>query len=281
MVDRGRAADRRARPAAGAARRRRSARLERGALGCWPTPTASSPSAAARRSRSPARPRSSSRRPAICMPRRSAARNSVHGPVALVSARYPILMFMPTDEAAPRLARSSPPTCAARTRAVRRRAAASGRTRRLPALAPDHPETDAICLIQSFYAFLVRLARAARHRRRPAAPSAESDPHPMSGAAYTPSPPSHVFDGVAVHRDTRGRHRGAQIARGRCRAPTCRRPCRFARCRDGAWLAPGFIDVQVNGGGDVLFNDEPTPEGIARDRRGASPVRHDGAAADA
>ena len=32
---------------------------------------------------------------------------------------------------------------------------------------------------------------------------------------------------------------------------------------DGAWLAPGFIDAQVNGGGDVLFNDNPTPEGIA------------------
>jgi N-acetylglucosamine-6-phosphate deacetylase len=32
---------------------------------------------------------------------------------------------------------------------------------------------------------------------------------------------------------------------------------------DGAWLAPGFIDTQVNGGGDVLFNDRPTPEGIA------------------
>ncbi len=31
---------------------------------------------------------------------------------------------------------------------------------------------------------------------------------------------------------------------------------------DGCWLAPGFIDVQVNGGGDVLFNDSPTPEGI-------------------
>ena len=31
---------------------------------------------------------------------------------------------------------------------------------------------------------------------------------------------------------------------------------------DGAWLAPGFIDVQVNGGGDVLFNENPTPEGI-------------------
>jgi N-acetylglucosamine-6-phosphate deacetylase len=32
---------------------------------------------------------------------------------------------------------------------------------------------------------------------------------------------------------------------------------------EGAWLAPGFIDCQVNGGGDILFNDEPTVESIA------------------
>jgi N-acetylglucosamine-6-phosphate deacetylase len=31
---------------------------------------------------------------------------------------------------------------------------------------------------------------------------------------------------------------------------------------DGAWLAPGFIDVQVNGGGDRLFNDDPGSETI-------------------
>jgi N-acetylglucosamine-6-phosphate deacetylase len=31
---------------------------------------------------------------------------------------------------------------------------------------------------------------------------------------------------------------------------------------EGAWLAPGFIDIQVNGGGDALFNDAPTPETI-------------------
>lgn len=31
----------------------------------------------------------------------------------------------------------------------------------------------------------------------------------------------------------------------------------------GGRLVPGFIDVQVNGGGGILFNDEPTPEGIA------------------
>jgi N-acetylglucosamine-6-phosphate deacetylase len=33
---------------------------------------------------------------------------------------------------------------------------------------------------------------------------------------------------------------------------------------DGAWLAPGFIDVQVNGGGDVLFNADPTQATLLR-----------------
>jgi len=32
----------------------------------------------------------------------------------------------------------------------------------------------------------------------------------------------------------------------------------------GAWLAPGFIDCQVNGGGDVLFNDDPSLQGIGK-----------------
>lgn len=32
----------------------------------------------------------------------------------------------------------------------------------------------------------------------------------------------------------------------------------------GDYLVPGFIDVQVNGGGDVLFNDAPTVETIRR-----------------
>ena len=31
----------------------------------------------------------------------------------------------------------------------------------------------------------------------------------------------------------------------------------------GTMLAPGFIDLQVNGGGGILLNDEPTPDAMA------------------
>ena len=37
---------------------------------------------------------------------------------------------------------------------------------------------------------------------------------------------------------------------------------------EGGYLLPGFIDTQVNGGGDMLFNDSPTVEAI--DRIGAA-----------
>src|SRR5436190_14782747 len=43
-----------------------------------------------------------------------------------------------------------------------------------------------------------------------------------------------------------------------------------ARVSAGAFLAPGFIDLQVNGGGGVLLNDQPTADGmraIARSHR--------------
>jgi len=70
-----------------------------------------------------------------------------------------------------------------------------------------------------------------------------------------------VFDGTALHHDCAVVIEGQRIcgiaARRELQASMPRRTL-----PEGAWLAPGFIDVQVNGGGDVLFNDEPTPEGI-------------------
>jgi glucosamine--fructose-6-phosphate aminotransferase (isomerizing) len=83
----------------------------------------------------------------------------LHGPVALVSTDYPILVFMPTDAAADGLRRLA--TDLAGKGAAVFTAGPRSDDRGpllLPALAADHPETDAVCLIQSFYAMMVRLA---------------------------------------------------------------------------------------------------------------------------
>jgi N-acetylglucosamine-6-phosphate deacetylase len=73
---------------------------------------------------------------------------------------------------------------------------------------------------------------------------------------------SHVFDGAVVHRDAaiviEGERILALLPRG-----DLPRAIDAVVLPDGLWIAPGFIDLQVNGGGDVLFNDEPTPEGVA------------------
>src|SRR5262245_12614654 len=81
----------------------------------------------------------------------------LHGPVALAAARYPILMLMPTDQAAPGMRQLAADLHrkGAALLATEPGDAAPGR---LPALPPEHPETDAVCLVQSFYAMLIRLA---------------------------------------------------------------------------------------------------------------------------
>jgi N-acetylglucosamine-6-phosphate deacetylase len=72
----------------------------------------------------------------------------------------------------------------------------------------------------------------------------------------------HVFDGTMLRHDC-----AVVIESSRIRAVMCRNELPAAiphrSLPTGAWLVPGFIDTQVNGGGDVLFNDDPSPRGIA------------------
>jgi N-acetylglucosamine-6-phosphate deacetylase len=72
---------------------------------------------------------------------------------------------------------------------------------------------------------------------------------------------SRVFDGAQLHDHSAVVIEGTQIAALVARSEI---PARMSRHElpDGAWLAPGLIDIQVNGGGDVLFNDNPTPQGV-------------------
>jgi len=71
-----------------------------------------------------------------------------------------------------------------------------------------------------------------------------------------------VFDGISLHRGCAIVIEGADIV---AFVPREDVPAAMPRrdLPEGSWLAPGFIDIQVNGGGDVLFNDTPTPAGIA------------------
>ena len=70
-----------------------------------------------------------------------------------------------------------------------------------------------------------------------------------------------VFDGNTVHESTAVIMQGARIAQVLPRADVPR-TMSVRVLPEGAWLAPGFIDLQVNGGGDVLFNDQPTSDGV-------------------
>jgi len=80
-----------------------------------------------------------------------------HGPLALVSPLYPIVMFTPTDAAASGMQELS---AALRDMGAALFCTGMGENTagQLPALAPDHPDVDAVCLIQSFYALTIRLA---------------------------------------------------------------------------------------------------------------------------
>ncbi|WP_439404854.1 N-acetylglucosamine-6-phosphate deacetylase [Bradyrhizobium sp. DASA03076] len=70
-----------------------------------------------------------------------------------------------------------------------------------------------------------------------------------------------IFDGERFLDDHAVVIDGARIA---AIVPHAERPDGAVQDLGGGLLAPGYVDVQVNGGGGVLFNEEPTPEGIAR-----------------
>ena len=71
----------------------------------------------------------------------------------------------------------------------------------------------------------------------------------------------HLFDGAIVQRNAAIVLEDSDIV---AIVPQADLPATMSlrKLPDGAWLAPGFIDLQVNGGGDVLFNDTPTAAGM-------------------
>jgi len=64
-----------------------------------------------------------------------------------------------------------------------------------------------------------------------------------------------IFDGSEVHKDRAVFMRGGRIL-DIMHPGNLPHGVPVRALPEGAWLAPGFIDSQVNGGGDVLLNDE-------------------------
>jgi N-acetylglucosamine-6-phosphate deacetylase len=81
----------------------------------------------------------------------------------------------------------------------------------------------------------------------------------MTGAGLYAIAADHVFDGAVVRERTAVVVDGARILD---LVPTTDLPRTMSTraMPEGAWLGPGFIDMQVNGGGDVLFNDQPSAQ---------------------
>ena len=80
-----------------------------------------------------------------------------HGPIALVEPSYPVLLFTPADQAVAGIEdlRADLVCKGASVFSTGRR---EGNPGFLPTLDPDHPDADAICLIQTFYQLLLQVA---------------------------------------------------------------------------------------------------------------------------
>ncbi len=71
-----------------------------------------------------------------------------------------------------------------------------------------------------------------------------------------------IFDGRQMRRDLALLTEGGKV---RALAPEQELPAAAERIAlKGGMLAPGLVDLQVNGGGGVMFNDDPAPETLRR-----------------
>jgi N-acetylglucosamine-6-phosphate deacetylase len=83
----------------------------------------------------------------------------------------------------------------------------------------------------------------------------------MNPEATTAFTGARIFDGTSWHEDKALLLAGNRVAGIRAVAELS--PGIPIRTLAGGMLVPGFVDLQVNGGGGVLLNETPTAEGIA------------------
>ena len=127
--------------------------------------------------------------------------------------------------------------------------------------------TDPLTLIVSFYGFVEAFARHRGLDPDVAAQSAQGDGNRMSDRFALTG--ARIFDGDDWHDDAALVVHG-DVVEGIL--PVGAIPSDVARIdTGGGMLAPGFVDLQVNGGGGVMLNDHPDVASLATICRAHAP----------
>ena len=192
-----------------------------------------------------------------------------HGPYALLRKGFPALLLAQHDATRPgvealgiELARRGVPVLLAGGNAAG--------SILLPAIEAA-AELAPILLVQSAYRMIASLSRAARPRSGSSAAFAQDHGDCVVRTALVNGrilAGERIVSGQTVlladgRIEAIARSDGSALPRGRPASILKDRPC-----------CPGFIDVQVNGGGGVLFNDDPESGIDPRHRRCAPAIRH-------
>ena len=196
--------------------------------------------------------------------------------MALVGAGFPVLLFSQNDETRAGIEALARGSRRARRRRLLAGDAGAGRASRCRRSARIR-SSSRCCWCRASIAWRMRSRLRAASIRTGRRTSARS-PRPSDDATALIN--GRVLRDAGVVEGAPCCSRGDRISRSCCATTRAvARPTRHDLQRQ--LLLPGFIDTQVNGGGGVLFNDEPSVEAIRAIGARASPLRHHGLPADA
>ena len=199
----------------------------------------------------------------------------MHGPLALVGPGFPVLALAARDASEASVAETS--DALADQGRERLRDIAADRAGAHAAAYRDRPSADGPA---SADRVLLRFRRGlrppSRTRSRPAAKSAQSHGNTLMRSLALAA--AKIFDGENWHGDAAILLSGEGVE---AIVPRHGVPQDVPVVETNGMLVPGFVDLQVNGGGGVMLNDRQDVESIRTICAAARSLRHDRASADA
>ena len=184
----------------------------------------------------------------------------LHGPVSIVDRAFPVLAFAAADPAEDAVVEVADNLTGMGARVF----VTSDKVKKATALPFErtgHWITDPITSVVSFYGLVEHMASLRRDRPGHTAPSEKGHGNRMTGAltAYTGGP---IFDGRRLLTDHAALFDG-KVFRGVALVSDVDAGSELVDL-GGDILSPGFVDLQVNGGGGIMLNDDQSVATVRR-----------------